>query len=368
MHFSAAIFAFSLACLFSLGSTPLVRRMALISRFSKLRARANGRTVHVASRPETGGLAIFFSLIAALGATAIGFADLGAGLGPLLRAILPPAAIVAGVGLYDDFRGCSPLTKILAQLAALALLQSQLDVLGFSPALASTWPLLSLLVLVPWFVGLTNAMNLIDGLDGLATGVAIISGMGLVVLGFALGDGPSATLAAALVGAALGFLRSNTHPAKVFLGDSGSMLLGFVLATVGARFLGQHQHASIFLALVLISWVPCLDALYAVLRRAAKGVSIFRPDQGHIHHRLLRAGVSTRWAGGALWGLSLLSATAGVMVALGQHASTWAAAVIVATLPLVWLLRPAAIRRDNVAPTAAPAPASRGVVSQNRAA
>lgn len=370
LHLSPAVFGFSVACLVSLGLTPLVRSLATRFQVRALRDRPGPRKVHLAARPHVGGLAVLAALTLSMAATSLAFDELTPALAPVLAGLIPAALIVAAAGLIDDLRGCGPTTKLIAQLFALAVLQSQVDVLGLgSSGAASAWQPWSALLLVPWFVGLTNAMNLIDGMDGLASGVAVISGIGLVVLAVALADPVGATIAAVLVGASLGFLRSNAHPAKIFLGDTGSMLLGFVLATTGALILWRRPDPSTFVALVLISWVPFLDTGYAVVRRSLSRVSIFRPDQGHIHHRLLRAGFSQKLAGASLWGLSGLAATAGIMVALGSHPWTWAGTVLVATLPLGWVLRPAALRgvRSRL-DLGGPLLPRRRVVSQDRAA
>jgi UDP-GlcNAc:undecaprenyl-phosphate GlcNAc-1-phosphate transferase len=346
LHLPAASFGFAVACLLSLGLTPLVRRLATRK---GLRDLPSPRKIHTAARPHIGGLAILGAVVAALLATAVAFPDLSSDYFRLVAGIVPASALVAVLGLIDDIQGSRPWKKLATQGIALALLQLHVDVLSLSGA--SGFSGLTRVVVValalPWFLGLTNAMNLIDGLDGLASGIAAIAGLGLIGVAWILGQPVVAIVAAVLVGAALGFLRSNVHPAKIFMGDTGSMFLGFLLAALGARLFQGRPDLSTFLALLMIAWVPALDALYALVRRWARNESIFHADRGHLHHRLLDVGFSQRHAGLSLCGLAALGATAGVQIAQDRHPWTWAGAVLLATLPLGWILR---LRPERPAP------------------
>jgi UDP-GlcNAc:undecaprenyl-phosphate GlcNAc-1-phosphate transferase len=213
--------------------------------------------------------------------------------------------------------------------------------------------------------GLTNAMNLIDGLDGLAAGIAAVGGAGLAVAAVTLGLAQPALIAAAVAGASLGFLRRNAPPASIIMGDTGSMFLGFALAGVGAAIFWSAPMARTLLGLLLISWVPALDASYAVVRRWARGESIFRGDLGHIHHRLLASGFSTRGAALSLCGLALLGSMAGVATILRSNALLWTTTLVMATLPLAWILRPQSAARRSEALAQSP---RKGAVTQDRAA
>jgi UDP-GlcNAc:undecaprenyl-phosphate GlcNAc-1-phosphate transferase len=338
LHVSAAVFGFSLACIFSLALTPLVRLLAVRRQLQDL---PGPHKIHRVARPLVGGLAIYAALALSLLATAYAFPHLEESFRALARAVVVAGGLVVVLGLIDDLQGSRPWKKLLTQALAVGVVQVHVDVLGLGwTTSAGPLPMLvAIALVVPWVVGVTNAMNLIDGLDGLASGVAAASGLGLLALGWALGQPVPAVVAAVVVGAALGFLRSNAHPAKIFMGDTGSMFLGFVLAILGARLFHSRPQPLTLLALILILWVPCIDAVYAVLRRWAGRRSIFRPDRGHIHHRLLDAGLSQRSAGLALCCLSALGALAGVQVGRGQSPLPWTGSVLLATLPLAIVLR-----------------------------
>jgi len=293
-------------------------------------------------------------MLAAFGVALLGvliaFGELRAASAATFRGMISAGALVAVSGLIDDLKPAAPAKKLLVQVIAIALLQSSVDILGIQ-ALAGAAPWIvgaAILASAFWIVGFSNSMNLVDGIDGLAAGITAISGVGWLSLAWAVDDAVMALCSAALVGAALGFLRSNAHPAKIFMGDTGSLFLGFVLASTAARFFWLRPEPLSLLAVVLIGWVPLVDAFYAILRRWRDRRSIFMPDRSHVHHRLLDAGLSHRIAGLILCGLSCVSAAAGVGVIQDRHPWTWAAAVLVATLPLAWTV----VRRG--APPAAP--------------
>jgi UDP-GlcNAc:undecaprenyl-phosphate GlcNAc-1-phosphate transferase len=367
VQLSPAIFGFSLACLLALLLTPVIRRLAAALR---LRDRPGPRKIHRSGRAHLGGLGIVAAFSVASLTTARLFEGRPPNLGSLSAVIVPLGIWICVIGLLDDLRGLRPALRLGAQLLAIGILQFSLDLLGLERLSVYGLPgqAAALFLAVPWILGLTNGMNLIDGLDGLASGIAVCSGLGLTALGLAVGAPAAAAIAAVVVGASLGFLRSNAHPAKIFMGDSGSTFLGFVLATIGAAIFWARPAMSTLVALVFISWVPCLDTAYAVLRRWRGRTGIFRGDEGHIHHRLLGAGLSQRVAGAGLWGLSSLAAIAGVQIALGHRASAWALLVGLATLPLLWFLRPSATAEPaRLAPSKQAAP-SGTILRQDRAA
>lgn len=368
MHLSAACFGFALACLLSLGFTPLVRGLATRRNLEDL---PGPRKIHSSARPHVGGLALLGAVVISLLVTVLAFPELPAEYRGLATGLVAAGPLVAVLGLIDDVQGVPPWKKLATQGLALALLQLHVDVLGLGPqhGLGGITHALAVAGTLSWFLGLTNAMNLIDGLDGLASGIAAIAGLGLIVLAWIAGHPVVAIVAAVLVGAALGFLRSNVHPAKIFMGDTGSMFLGFVLATLGAYLFWRHPTPNTLLALVLVTWVPSLDTLYALVRRWARNESIFHPDREHLHHRLLDLGFSQRYAGLVLCGLSALGSVASLQVAQDRHAWTWAGAVLLATLPLGWILR---LRPQRPAPAAGGSGLTRGLsdgtVSHERAA
>lgn len=285
-----------------------------------------GRKVHSTSVPRLGGLAIAVAAAMALLVVAAAHAWRPLPLEPALdfRLILPiltGSALVLIIGVADDIRGLDPGPKIVVQIGASLLVMAsgllieRITIGGSTTTLGFlAWP-----VTLVWIVGLTNAFNLIDGVDGLAAGISIIAGSTCATILIARGHPAEAMLLAALVGAAIGFLIYNFAPASIFLGDGGSLLFGFVLATTAIT--GWQKGATALAAAVplLIFALPLADAVSALVRRLfrhdAGGASLaamFRrvvePDRQHIHHRLLALGLSPRGVVLVLYGLTLFFA------------------------------------------------------------
>lgn len=292
---------------FCLLLTPVVSRISLAR---GLVDAPGGRKSHSASVPRLGGLAIALSATLALLVVAL-VPALRGGAEADFRAIAPllvGSVMVLVVGLLDDLRNLPAWPKLCVEIVAAmvvmgsGLLIERVTVGDFTWRLGMfAWPLTLL-----WIVGLTNAFNLIDGVDGLAAGVSVIAGATCAAILFARGHTGEAMLLAALVGAALGFLVYNFSPATIFLGDGGSLLFGFVLATTAIT--GWQKGATALAAGVplLIFALPLADLLNALGRRAihhegAPPVSLpqllrrlVEPDRQHIHHRLLALGLSPR--------------------------------------------------------------------------
>lgn len=281
-----------------------------------------GRKVHSISVPRVGGVAVALAAGLALVGTVITLRWHGADT-PAFRPIAPilmGAALVFGVGVLDDLRTLPVGPKLFVQMiAATAVMVSGLQIERLTIG-GHTWQLgpLSWLVTLLWIVGLTNAFNLIDGIDGLAAGIAVIAGATCAVILVNRGHLAEAMLLSALVGAALGFLVYNFAPASIFLGDGGSLVFGFVLATTAIT--GWQKGATALAAGVpiLIFALPIADALSALARRAGRRPAarpmtlssmlrqIVEPDREHIHHRLIALGWSTRRTTLVLYGMTLL--------------------------------------------------------------
>ncbi len=367
MAIPTAVFGFCLACLLCLGFTPLVARLSgVVMRRDGSTSTHPTTTPIEDERPNVGGLAIYASIVVTLIVALLLYPNWRDGAFPTLAiGIVLAGGLVVVLGLIDDLQGSRPWKKLLTQCVAVLLLQIYVDALGLGALMVGGWHLALTLLVLLWMLGLTNAMNLIDGLDGLAAGVAALGGAALAVAAAVLGLGQPALIAAAVAGASLGFLRRNAPPASIIMGDTGSMFLGFALAGVGAAIFWSAPSARTLLGLLLISWVPALDASYAVVRRWARGESIFRGDRGHIHHRLLSSGFSTRGAALSLCGLALLGSVAGVATILHSNAALWTTTLLMASLPLAWILRPQSAARRQAAHTEA---ARKGTVTQDRAA
>jgi UDP-GlcNAc:undecaprenyl-phosphate GlcNAc-1-phosphate transferase len=199
----------------------------------------------------------------------------------------------------------------------------------FLPGLAAPWVVwkaVSILLAVLWLVFFTNAFNFIDGLDGLASGQAVIAGLGLCLLPLAANISTlplmtrhqyslAAILAAGCAGAALGFWRYNRWPARIFLGEAGSSLLGFFLGLSGLLFLGRAPSAWLPMAVFVILGWPLLDAGTAIIRRLKRGEPISKADHGHLHHRLLDRGFTNSAAAAFIHSVAVLLAAAGLVLA-----------------------------------------------------
>jgi UDP-GlcNAc:undecaprenyl-phosphate GlcNAc-1-phosphate transferase len=311
--------SFLLAFVACLALTPAVLRMAHRMEMVDA-ASASHRKVHTGAIPRLGGVAIVVSFyVPILGllvySTRVGDAvwqDLA-----LVNGLLGGGLVIAMLGLYDDLRQASPRLKLAVQIAvaltlcALGFRIERLD-LPFLPMIdlgLLAWPLT-----VAWIVGVTNAVNLIDGLDGLAAGIALFGLAPMVVLAVSKGNLVLALVCCCLAGSLLGFLGYNFHPARIFMGDSGSMFLGFVLAVVSVATASKGRVAVAMLTPVLALGMPILDTLLAIARRAWFGQSLFVGDRGHIHHRLLDQGFSHRNTVLVMYGFAGLFAMLGIGV------------------------------------------------------
>jgi UDP-GlcNAc:undecaprenyl-phosphate GlcNAc-1-phosphate transferase len=284
--------------------------------------------VHGAPVPRIGGVAIYLGfhlpfIVCMCWAPAL--------LRPLLAEhslfwVGTAAALVFFLGFCDDIRPLRPGTKLVVQAVAGIIAYvggiriTELS-LPWNAAWSTGW--MSLPITLLWFLLVINAINLIDGLDGLAAGLSLFSALTLLALNFMRGEEGVAIGLAALAGACLGFLRYNFNPATIFMGDSGSYFLGFVLAALSIQGSVKRQAAVTILIPAIALGLPILDTLVAPIRRLAAGRNLFAPDKEHLHHRLLCLGLSHRKAVLALYGATiLLCVLALVMVeARGAHAA-----------------------------------------------
>ena len=291
------IFAFSLAVSFV--ATRQVRDWA--TRRGWVSLPQAGRHVHESPLPRLGGVAIFlaFSLSLSLWRLlAFVYPRLLQGFAAnTVLHIYGPACLIFALGIYDDLRGAGPYLKFSVQaIAAIMLFAGGMQILGL-PVLfgAHTLPwFIALPLTVLWVVAITNAFNLIDGLDGLAAGSALFSTMAFFVVALVNHSWLGALMSVALAGAILGFLRFNFNPATIFLGDSGSLFIGFVLSALA---LAGAQKAPTFVAVAIpvVSFgLPILETSLSVLRRLISGRPVFTADREHIHHKLLEMGFSHR--------------------------------------------------------------------------
>jgi len=266
-----------------------------------------GRRINELPVPRLGGLAVFLGILV----PTLAFLHSGREN----RGLLLGAAVAVTVGIIDDFRGLPWFGKLGGQLAAAGIATGfgiWVDRFTFPFVGIHTLPAgVGIPLTIVWIVAIMNMVNFLDGLDGLAAGVAAISGFTFCVIALSLGKVDAAVLSAIVFGACLGFLRHNFYPARIFMGDSGALLLGYVLATVAVQgLLKTAATVALFFPLLVLA-VPIVDTSFVILRRLRHGQKVFEADQAHIHHRFLRRGFSQRRAALTIWAWCLsLSAAA----------------------------------------------------------
>ena len=266
--------------------TPVVGRVAHV--LGVVDEPLERRRVHLAAVPRLGGLALFLGLFI----PALAFLDLDGAY----RGILLGAAVATSVGLVDDFRGMPWWGKLGGQFAAAGVpVYYGVDVDRFTFPILGVHDVpgwLAIVLALVWIVAIMNMINFLDGLDGLAAGICGISGVTFAVIALSLAKPEAAVLSAIVAGICLGFLRHNFYPARIFMGDAGALLLGFVLATVSIQgLLKTAATVALFFPLLTLA-VPILDTSFVVARRLKHGQKFYLPDQAHLHHRFLRRGFS----------------------------------------------------------------------------
>ncbi len=269
--------------------------------------RPDSRKVHREPVAYLGGLGILLGVLGGLCLVPVFQPLFGPLYGHRLEAVILGAAAAFAIGLWDDVRGIRAVVKLLLQcLVGVAMWRMGIRIdevpLGLEQRSAlfdssgPLGPLISLVVTVGWYAVVMNSMNLIDGLDGLAGGIAAISAASIVGVAVVLGVGPAtmlgSVLAALTAGAAVGFLTQNWHPARIFLGDAGSLLLGFLLATAALTSSTKSSTMQALLVPLVALGLPIFETVFSFLRRAMKGTSPFRPDRRHLHQRLIDLGLT----------------------------------------------------------------------------
>jgi UDP-GlcNAc:undecaprenyl-phosphate/decaprenyl-phosphate GlcNAc-1-phosphate transferase len=300
---------FVLSILFSFLLTRTVRRISVSQGWAV--APSSDRHVHCSSIPRLGGIAIYLSFIAVLAILlgALAYFQAPVDISPrTVLYILVPATLVFLVGIYDDFNPLRPPLKFAAQAVAGAMLffggfqVFQLPLLFGGYRFG--WLALPLTIL--WVLWITNAFNLIDGIDGLAAGSALFSTIVVFVVALVGGNQLVSLLTIALAGSVLGFLRFNFNPATIFLGDCGSLFIGFMLAALALAGM-QKTPTMVAVAIPIVSFgLPILETVISVTRRYLNGQPIFGADREHIHHKLLDRGLSQKQVVVILYGVSAL--------------------------------------------------------------
>jgi UDP-GlcNAc:undecaprenyl-phosphate GlcNAc-1-phosphate transferase len=296
--------AFGIAALTAFVATPRVREFA---QHVGVLAHPGDRHVHQEPTPRIGGLAVYFGFAFALFAT-VGFALHATKLyheaGDIhdLLGMLFGGTLIMLVGIWDDVMEMAARKKFVAQIVVAVISMAYGFIIpGFELPFTHQYVNLPLYVGIPltlvWYLGMMNAINFLDGLDGLLTGVTAISGMFMFVIAVVHGHYVAALVLAALVGSAIGFLPYNFNPAKIFLGDTGSLFIGYVFATVSIIITAKVAvTVSLLVPLVALA-LPIVDTAAAIVRRTRAGRKISEADRGHFHHVLVfRFGLNVRQA------------------------------------------------------------------------
>ena len=311
------IIALAVACLISLIATPPVKWFAV--RVGAIDVPKDNRRVHKVPIPRLGGLAIFIGFIISV----VLFAEIDREI----QGVLLGSLIIVFLGVVDDILPMKAWQKffvqVIAALVAIAHgigidLVSNPNIFGYSDYLPLGY--FSIPLTLIWIVGITNAVNLIDGLDGLAVGVSTISSLTMLVIALLItADINVAIVLAALAGACFGFMPYNLNPAKIFMGDTGALLLGYLLATMSILGLFKFYAIISFAVPLMALALPILDTVFAIVRRLLKGQSPMAPDRGHFHHRLLDIGFSQKQAVFIIYLISgFLGMIAMIMTSSGQ--------------------------------------------------
>jgi UDP-GlcNAc:undecaprenyl-phosphate GlcNAc-1-phosphate transferase len=292
------------------------------------------RKIHVHPIPRVGGIPILISYAIAL----YPFGHTPAALTnylPLIQKLGPAATLIFATGLIDDLIGLKPWQKLIGQLGAAGLAYwAGVRVLDVAGASTGVWWGLPLTIF--WLLACTNAFNLVDGLDGLAAGMGLVATLTLLAAALLHGNSALASVSVPLVGALFGFLCYNFNPATVFLGDSGAMLIGFLLGCFGAVWT-QKGDALISITVPLLALaIPLLDVSLAILRRFLRNQPIFSADREHIHHRLIDRGLTPRRAVLVLYLVCATAAACALLLTL-PHAGRFFGLVSLAVCGVIWV-------------------------------
>lgn len=293
------------------GTTPIVKAFA--QRVGAMDNPGEERRIHTHPIPRMGGMAIFLGFLLSV----VLFADIS----KPVQGILIGCVIIVATGVLDDIVSLRWWIKLAAQLIAAVIavahgvtIEGIMNPNVFAAENTLLIGYLSIPVTIIWIVGVTNAVNLIDGLDGLACGVSAISSVTMLTVALMVAEPNIAVLLAALAGGCLGFIPYNLNPAKIFMGDTGALLLGYVLATVSILGLFKFYAVMTFLVPVMALALPLFDTAFAIVRRVLKGQSPMTPDRGHLHHRLIDHGLSQKQAVAVLYSISAMMGLTAVVI------------------------------------------------------
>ncbi|MBQ8697511.1 MAG: undecaprenyl/decaprenyl-phosphate alpha-N-acetylglucosaminyl 1-phosphate transferase [Schwartzia sp.] len=316
------LWAFLIAAVAAVVLTPFVIRLAF--RTGALDA-PDARKVHKKPIPRIGGLAIYGAFMISM-LLLLETSEIPEEMAQGVIGLFVGGSLIVALGLWDDYVSLPPKVKLFGQIVcawAAVAFGVRIDfITSFSGEIMYLYDYVTIPLTIFWMVGVTNTVNLIDGLDGLAAGVAAIASLTICLVALRMDILVVAVLTAALGGAAFGFLFYNFNPAKIFMGDTGSMFLGFMLS--GISIVGVMKSAAMVALVVpvLALGLPIMDTTFAIVRRWMAGAPIMKPDKGHLHHRLLNLGFSQRQAVLLMYVISaVLGSAAIVLTAVSPRAA-----------------------------------------------
>lgn len=311
--------SFFLSLTVALLITPGIRRLAL---HYSIFAYPNHRTVHEGAVPKWGGGSIVFSFVLSAILVYLFSPSLFAGNSLLLASLITGTMVLFVLGSIDDKHDLNCNVKLVVELLvafSVALAGWRIDSLILPGFFEVKLGLFSYPVTILWIVGIINAINMVDGLDGLASGIAIIAAVVSMGIAGLFGNQLVLPLAVLLAGSVAGFLRYNINPASIFMGDSGSLPLGFLLSLLSLRAATiSPGHVAVLVPLLML-FLPLTDTSLAIIRRVRRGIHPFHADKDHIHHRLVRLGLSQAGAAMCMVGISLIFGILAFLLAQGMH-------------------------------------------------
>lgn len=309
--------AFLIALIVTCVSTPFIKILA--EHIGAIDVPKDGRRMHVTPVARLGGLAIFIGFCISV---LINYQEMDL----QFVGILGGALILVVLGIFDDIYDLNPWIKLLVQTIAAVVpvacgivvtYMTNFTFIGSNQYIH--FGILSAPITIIWIVGMINAVNWIDGLDGLAAGVSCIASLSMFLIAVMIGDPSVALILITVAGACLGFLPFNLNPAKIFMGDTGSMFLGYILAVMSVQGLFKFYAIVSFAVPFLVLGLPLFDSVFTIIRRLHSGKSPFYADRGHVHHRLIDMGLNQKQAVTVLYAVSIaMGITAVVLTTSGE--------------------------------------------------
>jgi UDP-GlcNAc:undecaprenyl-phosphate/decaprenyl-phosphate GlcNAc-1-phosphate transferase len=334
------VISFLVALAVSFAATPLVRKLAL---HYQVTDNPHERKVHEEPVPRMGGIAIFLGFMAGYGTFVLLAPDWGMQIWNRFWGVYVGGTFILLIGIYDDIKGTNCYEKFIGQIISAAfVVYTGYRIMNITNPFGGAIELgiWSVPVTILWIVAITNAVNLIDGLDGLAAGVSVIVCFTLFLIAYNMGT-PQAmnknimVLCLLLIGTTLGFLRSNFNPAVIFMGDTGSLVLGFVIACISIR--GSYTApTTVAITIPIIALgVPIIDTILAIFRRTSEGRHPFRADREHVHHKLLDMGFSHKTAVMIIYTITVLFCMVAILMTAVNSLTSGALLVLIVAVVFI---------------------------------